>query len=200
MGTEERRTKLRDDLVRLAEAAVAERGLPGLKARDLAQGAGCAVGAIYTVFPDMDALILEVNARTIRAFEAFIADPGEGGRPPAAERLVALATRYLDFAARHGLRWRALFQHRLSGERPTPDWYMAEQARLFSYIEEPLADLRPDLGPRDRALLARTLFSAVHGIVSLGLDEKLGAVPVPVLRRQVVTVVAALGAGLTRRE
>jgi AcrR family transcriptional regulator len=199
MGTEERRTRLRDELIRLAEAAVAERGLAGLKARDLAQGAGCAVGAIYTVFPDLDALILEVNARTIRAFEAFIADRGEGGGPPAEERLVALATRYLDFAAGHGLRWRALFQHRLSGERPTPDWYMAEQVRLFSYIEEPLGELRPELGPRDRALLARTLFSAVHGIVSLGLDEKLVAVPVPALRRQVETVVAALGAGLKGR-
>jgi AcrR family transcriptional regulator len=157
------------------------------------------VGAIYTVFPDLDALILEVKRAHHPDLRGLHRGSGGGGEAAREERLVGLATRYLDFAAGHGLRWRALFQHRLAGERPTPDWYMAEQVRLFSYIEEPLGELRPELGPRDRSLLARTLFSAVHGIVSLGLDEKLVAVPVPVLRRQVETVVAALGVGLRGR-
>lgn len=197
MGTEERRERLRDELVRLAEETVAERGLPGLKARDLAARAGCAVGAIYTAFPDMDALILAVNARTLRRFEAFIARrEGAPGEP--AGRLVHLAVSYLAFAAEHPLLWRALFQHRLAEEKAPPDWYMVEQVRLFSYIEEPLAEMRPELKGRERPLLARTLFSAVHGIVSLGLDEKLGAVPEPVLRAQVETVVEAMGRGLMR--
>lgn len=195
MGTEERRERLREELIRLADEAMRADGLQGLKARELAREAGCAVGAIYTVFPDMDALILAVNARTLRRFEAFIADREGGPREPVA-RLVHLAVSYLAFAAGDPLRWRALFQHRLAGEKAPPDWYMVEQARLFSYIEEPLGELRPELKGRERSLLARTLFSATHGMVSLGLDEKLAAVPVPALKAQIETVVEAMGRGL----
>ncbi len=47
-----------------------------------------------------------------------------------------------------------------------------------------------------RALLARSLFSAAHGLVALGLEEKLQFVPLPSLREQVTTIVTALGYGL----
>ena len=48
----------------------------------------------------------------------------------------------------------------------------------------------------DRGLLARALFSAVHGMVALGLDEKAAAMSPPALRGQVVTVVTAMARGL----
>ena len=59
-----RRRALRDNLIAIAEKRIAAEGLAGLRARDLAAEAGCALGAIYTVFPDMTALTLAVNART----------------------------------------------------------------------------------------------------------------------------------------
>ena len=56
-----------------------------MKARPLAEAAGCALGAIYTVFPDLDALILAVSARTLarleRASRSVIAEEGEAGSP-----------------------------------------------------------------------------------------------------------------------
>ena len=42
------------------------------------------------------------------------------------------------------------------------------------------------------------MFSAVHGVVSLGLDEKLMPLPMPVLKDQVKQIVGALGAGLAQ--
>jgi hypothetical protein len=48
------------------------------------------------------------------------------------------------------------------------------------------------------ALLARSLFSAVHGVVELGLDEKLQPLPVDVLREQVAAVAAAIGRGMAQ--
>jgi AcrR family transcriptional regulator len=204
MQTSERRQQLGDALIRAAERAIGERGLSGLKARDLAQEVGCAVGAIYNVFADLDELVLRANLRTLAKFEAVIeASPaaskrsGGAGRAEAAiADLIRLAEVYLQFASEHRLAWRALFEHRMAGGRPPPDWYMKEQVRLFRYIEEPLRALQPDLGEEGRSLLARSLFSAVHGIVSLGLDEKLLALPIGVLREQVETVVRALGRGL----
>jgi hypothetical protein len=49
-------------------------------------------------------------------------------------------------------------------------------------------------------LLARSLFSAAHGLIVLGLEEKLQFIPLPSLREQVATIVTALGYGLAGGE
>lgn len=196
---------LREALVAAAERTVAAQGLAALRARDLARAAGCAVGAIYTVFPDLDALALAVNLRTLNLFDAALG-PAEqpsaaiGGPGAAADELVRLGLAYLAFAEAHPLRWDALFRHRPPPGQRAPDWYVAEQARLFRRIERPLAALRPDLPEPERGLLARSLFSATHGIVALGLDEQRMALPAAILRAQLETLVRAMSTGLTDRE
>ena len=191
-----RHQKLHDRLVAEADAAIARTGLANLRARDLAEAAGCSVGAIYSVFPDLDALILAVNARTLKAIDAAMR-----GVPPAAdpvEHLVRLAEAYLDFAVAHRPRWTALFAHTLADDRPVPEWFAEQRQVAFSHIEGPLRILAPDMEADGRALLARSMFSAVHGVVTLGLDEKVAAMPMPVLRAQLRMVVAALGRGFSQ--
>lgn len=208
MKTETRRQNLRDALIAAAERAIAAHGLAGVKARDLAAQAGCAVGAIYNAVTDLDELVFAVNGRTLAALERSLDDAAQPARRAAASaadaataRLVQLAVAYLEFVAANTPRWRAVFEHRLPEGRMAPDWYVAEQSRLFTYIEAPLRDLQPDLAAGQHALAARTLFSAVHGIVTLGLEEKLGVVPLAMLRAQIEIFVAALAGGLiaTRR-
>ena len=189
-----RHQDLHDRLVAAADATIAEGGLSQLKARTLAEAVGCSVGAIYGVFTDLDALILAVNGRTLDVIAASLVQVPPGGGP--AQHLVRLAQAYLAYAAANGPRWRALFQHRMAAGRPvTPD-YAARQIAAFSFIEAPLAELRPDLAPASRTMLARTLFSAVHGMVDLGLDEKVASLTAAELRGQVGQVVSALAAGL----
>ena len=72
MRNADRRERLRTALIDAAEATIAAEGLAALKARDLAKEVGCALGAIYTAFPDLDALILTVNLRTLALFERAI--------------------------------------------------------------------------------------------------------------------------------
>ena len=201
--TAERREELRSALIQAAERIIATRGLGALRARDLAEEVGCALGAIYTVFPHLDSLVFEVNSRTLRLFEEFVAETGsrmsvaDDGSPPPIGQLVRLALIYLDFAEANHPRWRALFDHRINApDESIPPWYAGEQARLFTLVEGPLRDLRPDLGAEELALFARTMFSGVHGVVSLGLDAKLMALPADVLREQVSRFVRVLGAGL----
>ena len=81
-----------------------------------------------------------------------------------------------------------------------PDWYQRDLERLFGYVERPVAELQPDATRARRALLARSLFSAAHGLVALGLEEKLQFIPLPSLREQVTTIVTALGYGLAGGE
>src|SRR5882724_11139463 len=80
-----RRRKLRDALIGAAERTIAAEGLRGMKARELAFKVGCAVGAIYNVFTDLDDLIFAVNALTLEQLETTLtvargdsADPQAG--------------------------------------------------------------------------------------------------------------------------
>src|SRR5215470_13530693 len=61
----ERREQLKAALIDAAEAIIAKDGLAALRARDLAAAAGCALGAIYNAFEDLDAIVFAVNMRTL---------------------------------------------------------------------------------------------------------------------------------------
>ena len=194
-----RHQELHDRLVDAAESAIAAGGLASLRARGLAEAVGCSVGAIYGVFADLDMLVLAVNARTLDAIDAVMQASGQE-RPGAAgpaDQMVRLALAYLDYAAANRPRWGALFQHRMAGGHPVPDWYADRQRAVFTHVEAPLAALWPGLPAVEGVLLARTVFAAVHGMVELGLDEKVAAVTAAALREQVRIVVAAMAAGLS---
>jgi AcrR family transcriptional regulator len=195
----DRHAALRERLIDVAEATVATNGLAGLKARDLAREAGCAVGTIYNVFEDLDELILCVGSRTLAMLDTALgavrlALP-YGSPEDTADDLVRLALAYLVFAAEHTVRWRALFEHRMSEARPLPQWFVDQQHALFAQVERPLVTLLPDLDPDARRTLARTLFSAVHGIVALGLEEKLVSLLLPDLRSHLAATVRAIATG-----
>src|SRR5262245_4071376 len=205
-STEHRRARLREALVTAAERAIARQGLGTLRARALAREVGCAVGAIYNVVEDLDDLVLLVNARTLAALERELIsadrtdEPPEQGANAAIGRLVRMAIAYLDFAAANTARWRTLFEHRMPAGREVPAWYRDEQQRLFAYVEALLLELQAQESRVRRALLARSLVSAVHGLVVLGLEEKLQTIPLPVLREQVRFVVTAIGRGMVTAE
>ena len=193
-----RRRQLKEMLIDAAERTIDSEGLRGLKARELAHKVGCAVGAIYNVFDDLDDLIFAVNALTLEQLEKTLTVAGDKSDPQAdaIRRLTHLALAYTDYAAAHTPRWRALFDHRLPEGRAVPTWYKTNLARLFGYIEQPLRNLAPALPEERRALIARSLFSAVHGIVLIGLEEKLQSIPLSTLREQAVLMVEAIARGL----
>ena len=202
MAAADHREALRQRLVDIAERTISNRGLAALRARDLANEAGCALGAIYNVFEHIDELILRVGARTLTMLDTALASVGDDTRyrsPKAAEAaLVRLSLAYLDFAVAHTFRWRALFEHRMPEQRRLPEWFVEQQQLLFARLETPLGILLPRLERSARRILARTLFSAVHGIVALGLEEKLVSLPMEELREQLTAAVRAITAGRSR--
>jgi AcrR family transcriptional regulator len=192
-ATGARHEELRRHLLALAECVVAEEGLAALRARNLADAAGCSVGAIYNVFADLDQLVLEINANTLRAISKAMAGIKDGDPQ---QRLLAMADAYVLYASSHRLLWDALFNHRMPLEDPVPHWFQPVQDEAFSHIEGPLAALRPDLdGPACR-LLGRSIFASVHGMVALGLDNRLAPMSLDLLRGQIGLVVGAIITGL----
>lgn len=194
----DRKADLRTRLIEAAEAEIAEKGLLGLKARDVTQRAGCALGAIYNAVADLDELVMRVNSRTLERLGAALAPASEAGGPEAVT--LALADAYAVFALENRRLWSALFEHRLPDGVEMPEWHRQEHEVLIARIVAPLHQLRPDLQDADVRLRVRTLFGAVHGVVHLALQGRLVGVPEPLLRQEVAALVGALvlGAKLAR--
>jgi len=174
---EARRAALRDALIEHAERRITSDGLKNLRARDLAKDAGCALGAIYNVFGDLNDLVLAVNARTFHRLGAAVAEALSDAPQDATKQLIVMSHAYHHFAAQNFNAWRALFDIERPAGEAAPDWYLSEMGQLFAYIDAPLSVIFPDHSQQDRALLTKALFSSVHGIVLLGLDEASAGVP-----------------------
>ena len=192
----ERRAKQLEALTAAAEKAIAAKGLSGLKSRELAAKIGIANGAVFNLVNDMDELVLRVGSRTLARLDAALSAAESGAAPSPAEKLVRIAVAYCDFAADNLELWRALFEHRMAPEKPIPQWAIEEQMNLFRHIYHPLAKLFPKWNTDELGITARSLFASVHGMVSLGLEQKLIAVPVAALREEIATIVKATIKGL----
>jgi AcrR family transcriptional regulator len=190
-----RKSERRAHLLEVARALIAANGLRSLKVRDVAAAAGCSIGTVYNEYADLDELVLAVSRDTVRALEGALAQAADGDP---VKHLHGLAARYLAFASEHPNLLRALFEHRMEGDRPFPEDLLDMVRGTLELMYAPLVKLLPDTPSDSVAMLARMLFSAAHGIVSLGIEERLVAVPPESLRRQLAEFVDTFLAGLER--
>ena len=181
-----RRDGLRAAVLMAADARVAASGLADLGVREIAREAGCSSGMVYKLFTSHDELVLAVNARTLEQLAAAVAH-GLRGIDDQADALRAMAEAYLDYAVANTPRWDTLFAHRQSDGAELPDWYAAQRDRLLDGLGNTIGATR---------LTTRTLFSAVHGVVALGLQQKIGPVSLKILRAELRALVAVIARGM----
>jgi hypothetical protein len=106
-----------------------------------------------------------------------------------------LAQGYLKFAVANRNLWKALFDHYPPEGSSTPQWHLEEHMFLMGVIAEPLAELQPDMSAEDRAIRARTLFGAVHGVISISLEARFVGLPQERLERELDEFVLTIAAG-----
>ena len=195
-----RRERQLDALIGAAENKIKTHGLAGVKARDLADEIGIALGAIYNLVADLDELVLLVNLRTMNRLDAALFEaappPSPSMREDASNRLVAIALAYRRFASENMQLWRNLFEHRLQPGSTLPEWAAGKDVHLIRHIIEPLRVLMPEAPEAELYLMARTLFSAVHGIISFGLEKWQVGVPVDAQDAQIEKLVRIICKGL----
>jgi len=197
--TGKREMKREDLKARLIEAArnrIMSDGLGNLRARDVTQDAGCALGGLYTAFRDLDELVVQVNSSTLSMIEESLT-PALSGTDDPVEQLRILARGYLKFARENRNLWAALFEHRLPDGVTVPDWHLEKHMFLIQFIARPLARIQPDLIGEDLQVRALTLFSAVHGIVSISLEGRFVGIPATRLDGELDDFVTLLAAGST---
>jgi AcrR family transcriptional regulator len=195
---ETKREDLRARLIAAAKARMEASGLTGLRARDITSDAGCALGALYTVFPDLDALVLQVNSQTLHELDAVMT-AAVAGISDSGKAMKVLAAVYLDFARVNPFLWKALFQFQYPSDKQLPGWYADDQAKLLAQIVKPLAKLQPEFDEAALIVRARTLFAAVHGIISISLEERFVGVPIGTLDQEVEQFIDQLILGLEKR-
>lgn len=196
-----RRERQLEALIGAAENKIKAHGLAGVKARHLADEIGVALGAIYNLVADLDELILRVNVRTMKRLDAVLLEAAPRSpastRDDASNRLVAIALAYRRFATDNLALWRGIFEYRLPPDRELPEWAAGMDAHLFRHISRPLRVLMPRASDENRYLMARTLFSAVHGVVSFGLEDWQVGVPANQQDAQIETLLRLVCAGLS---
>jgi AcrR family transcriptional regulator len=191
--TEQRHADLRARLIAIAATQIAADGAGSLKARDLAARAGCAVGAIYNVFDDMTALVMQVNLQSFAALRQVADDAiRETADLDPRDQLIRLGQAYLGYAVAQYHPWRALFE--VSADLPVvPHWYQQALDALFASIAPPVRALFPAMPPDDLDLMVEALFSAVHGIVLLGLHNRAMPVATDEIARKIAMVLGRIG-------
>jgi AcrR family transcriptional regulator len=151
---------------------LAEHGVTGLTAREIAREIGYSPGTLYNHFADLDDLVLQANAETLDHLLARVHEARAGHRD-AEPALRAMARAYMAETRAAPRLWAALFEHRMAKGRPLPDWYAARIAGLFAPVEEVLLPLFGSRRGKACRRTARILWSALHGITSLALSQKL---------------------------
>lgn len=195
---EARKEELKDRLIAAAAALIEEHGVKSLRARDIAEKAGCALGGLYTVFSDLDTLILHVHSITLERMEGVLRQAVPAGASPR-ETFRGLALAYLRFALENRNLWTALFDHRLADGVPVPEWHLSRQTFLIQLIAEPLGKVMEGASVEDIAVRARTLFAAVHGLVWISLEDRFTGIAPGRLEEEVGALANILAEGIAAR-
>jgi AcrR family transcriptional regulator len=168
---ERERTELRERILQAARAIVRREGFAALTIRKIADAIEYAPGTLYLYFENRDAIARELSSEGFRKLlEDF--GPAEKIADPRA-RLEAIGRAYVRFGMKHPEIYRLVFMEdpqlttavfKAAGDDPGQQAYRA-LIEPFEQLRE-AGRLRPG---SDAQALADTLWSVVHGIVSLKL-------------------------------
>ncbi|MEO9458453.1 MAG: TetR/AcrR family transcriptional regulator [Lentilitoribacter sp.] len=198
MKQDEKRSLLKQKVFDSAFERINQDGLTGLRARDIAKDAGCSLGSLYNAYQDLDDLILHVNSRVLEMLKEDISTSIVEDQDAEAA-LANLAVNYMNFAYAHYNLWTSLFGHTMQDNAPIPDWYTEQTNATFLTLIAPLLKLRPELDEAQAFILVRTLFSAVHGIITINLQERFISIPKDMLKLQLVEFVQTYAKGLQNK-
>ena len=156
-----------------AEAIIAAQGHEGLSTRKVAKQIGYTVGTLYLVFKNLDALVYEINARTLDLMYQYAAKLVQDTGDPL-QNIHLLGQGYLDFAMSHLNRWRLFFdQMRRPADLKHVEDYRIQTYALFSLIEKNLRALAIDAEEQEVKKAARVIWSSVHGVCTLAFTGRL---------------------------
>jgi AcrR family transcriptional regulator len=180
-------------VLRAAMDIVELEGVARLVARRVATAADVSLGGIYILFGNLDTLKVACKKMVLGDLREHLSAAAVRGAGLGVEdRLIRLADAYVAFAEARPHAWASLFESTAEIER---DAVLERTREVFLILEGILSDL-PGLPADRRPVMARALWSAVHGIVYLGRRGNLGPIGVDKVPETIRALVGAVVAGL----
>jgi AcrR family transcriptional regulator len=165
---------LKNALIAAGVEILAHEGIGSLSLRSVARRAGVSHSAPYAHFADKQALIAAISTEGFRRLYAQLeaAIQAEASNP--ARQLTACGKAYLRFATNEHDIFKIMFSGMLEQEKEFSDFVGISQATFNLLVNmvkacQEAGVLRP--APAD--LMAITIWSQVHGLVSLGLEKQI---------------------------
>jgi AcrR family transcriptional regulator len=171
MKRAEKKQDLTARIVNATRELIAEQGVHSLKARDISERAGCALGGLYTVFKDIDDVVMTINLESFQYLNSKLDEAVATAELPE-DKLPLIVWAYLDFARSHPKFWRAMFENHIGNDKHYPLRHFVELERLMQHFIGPLKYLNPKEKPEVLKRRARTFFAAFHGVITMGLDHQ----------------------------
>ena len=164
-ASQERSRATRARLLQAAESVFADKGYDGAKISDIAEEAGCSVGAVYFRFKDKGALfsaIAESFTEDARAGLAFLLKGADGDAETTVRNFVNATA--ANFRRHRGL-FRAIVERGLDNPHA--------MKTIFGFREELAAALETALhGARETSLPVRVMTQMVYGFLIAGILNK----------------------------
>jgi len=141
------------------------------------------VGTVYNMFGSIDGLVQEANAQILEQFasvalaaigkkqEQWTADIASGKLDTAAAmraRLLTIAETYMNFVEQNESRWQAMLAYNQTRSVDIlSETYDQQQGDLFKWLGSTIENTQLGATEEKRRMVARMLWSSVHGIVVL---------------------------------
>ncbi len=168
------REELKELALQSAEELLNEKSARELSTRQIAAKMGYTVGTLYQIFKNLPDLLLHVNARTLK----ILYDNCQNldlSKDEHQKNILAYANVYLQFAHSHPGLWELIFDNNILNSDDLPDWYLNQVNCLFSLIEIQLKAIQPASSDLEITKTSRVLWSSVHGICTLSINNNLFA-------------------------
>ncbi|MGF1712435.1 WHG domain-containing protein [Vibrio kagoshimensis] len=164
----------REQLIQLTLATVKgfldENSYHELSLRKVANMIGYVPSTLVNVFGNYNILLLHAVAQTLDELSIEAAKVVDESIDPK-DALFKLAYCYHDFAQKHPNRWQLIFEHNMNGET-LPEWQTKRIDGMTGMLEQLLSVLAPERSEDEILKASRVLWSGVHGITLLSVDDK----------------------------
>ena len=154
------RAELEELILSTGEAHLAEVGFAAFSAREVAKRVGYSIGTIYNLFGSYDRLVIAINARTLRAWTAFLEARLQAEQD---DRIATLIHGYFDFAVENRNRWMALYDHRMADKITLPEAFTSAFAALIALLQRQVAAERSGRSDTETLALTGSLVALAHG-------------------------------------
>jgi AcrR family transcriptional regulator len=164
---------LRRELLDEALATIRTEGVSGLTLREIGARLGVSRTALYRHFADKRALLMAVATEGFRTLrQQLVTAWEEGGRTRLAFQAMGVA--YIGFAVSNPAHYRVMFGSFVDPEDRAPE-LTVESGGAFQALVDALAALQRAgvIRGDDTMMMARFVWSVVHGVAMLGIDGQL---------------------------